>query len=180
MPASEVIWTGVVQGIGAGAIIVPLGVVTFATLDPVHRTEAASIWNLVRSAGSSIGIAVAIFIVARMASVSRADLVNFVSPFNLVFQNPNLAGWASLEHTGNLARFSDVKYRPDPLSLKNLAVLGRLISTYAGKCGQPGYDGDAGEATSALLDRPYGLTLDADGNLYVADTHNHRVRIIYK
>ena len=107
VPASEVVWTGVVQGIGAGAIIVPLGVVTFATLDPSHRTEAASIWNLVRSAGSSIGIAVAIFIVARMASVSRADLVNFVSPFNLVFQNPNLAGWASLEHTGNLARFSE-------------------------------------------------------------------------
>ena len=107
VPASEVIWTGVVQGIGAGAIIVPLGVVTFATLDPVHRTEAASIWNLVRSAGSSIGIAVAIFIVARMASVSRAELVNFVSPFNLAFQNPKLAGWASLEHTENLARFSE-------------------------------------------------------------------------
>ncbi len=107
VPASAVIWTGIVQGIGAGAIIVPLGVVTFATLAPAHRTEAASIWNLVRSAGSSIGIAVAIFIVARMSSISRADIVTFISPYNLVFQNANLAGWASLEHTFDLARLNE-------------------------------------------------------------------------
>ena len=54
--AFEIIWTSVVQGVGAGAIIVPLGALTFATLDPRHRTEAASMWNLVRSAGSGIGI----------------------------------------------------------------------------------------------------------------------------
>ena len=55
-----------------------------------------------------------------------------------------------------------------------------VISTFAGRCGQPGYDGDGDAAPTALLDRPYGLTLDTAGNLYVADTHNHRVRIIYK
>jgi hypothetical protein len=55
-----------------------------------------------------------------------------------------------------------------------------VISTIAGKCGQPGYDGDGRDAGEALLDRPYGVALDGDGNIYIADTHNHRIRVIYK
>jgi sugar lactone lactonase YvrE len=54
------------------------------------------------------------------------------------------------------------------------------ISTFAGKCGQPGFDGDGGDATAALLDRPYGITFDASENLYIADTHNHLIRVVYK
>ena len=51
-----------------------------------------------------------------------------------------------------------------------------IISTAAGTCVQRGYGGDADVATSALLDRPYGVEVDADGFLYIADTHNHRIR----
>ncbi len=101
--AWPVVWTGILQGIGAGAIVVPLGVVTFATLDARHRTEAAAIWNLVRSAGSSIGIAIAVFIVTRMASVMRADIVGHVSPFNAAFRYPAHAGWGSPEVGASLA-----------------------------------------------------------------------------
>jgi hypothetical protein len=53
-----------------------------------------------------------------------------------------------------------------------------IIDTVAGTCGERGYAGDGGEASHALLDRPYGITL-FDGNLYIADTHNHRVRVVY-
>jgi DHA2 family multidrug resistance protein len=104
--ATAVVWTGIVQGVGAGAIVVPLGVITFETLDPRHRTEAAAIWNLVRSAGSSIGVAIAVFIVTRMASVSRAGIVENVSHYNQAFQYPRFAGWASLEEPRSLARLS--------------------------------------------------------------------------
>lgn len=55
-----------------------------------------------------------------------------------------------------------------------------IITTAAGVCGQGGFDGDGGPADQALLDRPYGVALDADGNLYIADTHNHRIRVVYK
>jgi DNA-binding beta-propeller fold protein YncE len=54
-----------------------------------------------------------------------------------------------------------------------------IITTAAGVCGQKGFDGDGGPAEKALLDRPYGVALDADGNLYIADTHNHRIRVVY-
>lgn len=52
------------------------------------------------------------------------------------------------------------------------------ITTVAGQCGKRGFQGDGGPATEALLDRPYGVTLDSKGNLYIADTHNHRIRVL--
>jgi sugar lactone lactonase YvrE len=53
------------------------------------------------------------------------------------------------------------------------------ISTVAGQCGERGYEGDGGPADEALLNRPYGVALDEDGNLYIADTHNHIIRVVY-
>jgi sugar lactone lactonase YvrE len=52
-----------------------------------------------------------------------------------------------------------------------------IISTFAGN-GTPGYSGDGGPAINASLKAPWGLAMDAAGNLYVADLGNHRVRRI--
>lgn len=41
-----------------------------------------------------------------------------------------------------------------------------------------GFVGDGGPATSALLNYPESVALDAAGNLYVADTINHRIRLV--
>lgn len=51
------------------------------------------------------------------------------------------------------------------------------ITTIAGD-GTSGFRGDGGPATSARLSSPTGLALDEAGNLYVADTGNHRIRMI--
>jgi sugar lactone lactonase YvrE len=51
---------------------------------------------------------------------------------------------------------------------------GGTITTAAGN-GQPGYSGDGGPATAASLGS-MGVAVDAAGNLYIADTENHRVR----
>jgi hypothetical protein len=50
-----------------------------------------------------------------------------------------------------------------------------VITTVAGT-GIEGFAGDGGLATAAELDSPAGLALDSAGNLYIADTHNHRIR----
>ena len=42
--------------------------------------------------------------------------------------------------------------------------------------GSAGFAGDGGQATAAALTSPRGLAIDGAGNLYVADSGNHRVR----
>jgi sugar lactone lactonase YvrE len=49
------------------------------------------------------------------------------------------------------------------------------IYTYAGN-GIQGYSGDGGAASTAELSWPRGVSLDAGGNLYIADTSNDRIR----
>ena len=49
------------------------------------------------------------------------------------------------------------------------------ITTVAGT-GTFGYNGDGMLATSAQLFSPTGITLDVDGNLFIVDTGNHRIR----
>ena len=52
-----------------------------------------------------------------------------------------------------------------------------IITTAAGT-GVEGYGGDGGQATSAMLHTPKGVTLDTTGDIYIADTLNHRIRKI--
>ena len=52
-----------------------------------------------------------------------------------------------------------------------------IITTVAGN-GTPGYSGDNGPATSAQLSRPYGVAVDANGNIFVADFSNEVIRQI--
>ena len=56
-------------------------------------------------------------------------------------------------------------------------ISGGVVTTVAGT-GIYGYGGDTGLAASALLAGPAGIALDAAGNLYIADSYNHRVRMV--
>jgi sugar lactone lactonase YvrE len=50
-----------------------------------------------------------------------------------------------------------------------------VLSVVAGN-GTSGFSGDGGPATSASLNHPYGVAVDAAGNLLIADTFNNRIR----
>ncbi len=50
-----------------------------------------------------------------------------------------------------------------------------VISTVAGT-GARGYSGDGSAATAAVLDTPYGVFVDATGDIFIADTENFVIR----
>ncbi|MCH8550945.1 MAG: hypothetical protein LAT62_03345 [Natronospirillum sp.] len=52
-----------------------------------------------------------------------------------------------------------------------------VIHTLAGD-GNQGFTGDGGLASQAELNFPYRVALDGEGNLYTADTQNHRIRLV--
>jgi sugar lactone lactonase YvrE len=70
-------------------------------------------------------------------------------------------------------------------AVRRIDVRGRTVETVAGT-GRPGYTGDGGDARQATLggnpneqfDGPYGLCVDEQGNLFIADTCNHVVRMV--
>ena len=53
------------------------------------------------------------------------------------------------------------------------------VSTVAGT-GQPGYRGDGGSARNAMLNGPYGVAVDLDDRLLIADSSNHVIRRVAK
>jgi hypothetical protein len=59
-------------------------------------------------------------------------------------------------------------------TIRRLDPAGNL-TTVAGS-GTQGFSGDGGAAIAAQLDSPHAVVLDSAGNLFIADTHNHRVR----
>jgi sugar lactone lactonase YvrE len=59
--------------------------------------------------------------------------------------------------------------------IRKLNVANGLLTTVAGSAAGT-YGGDGGEATAAQLYLPQAVALDSAGNLYIADTNNHRVR----
>jgi len=68
-------------------------------------------------------------------------------------------------------------YIADTANHRIRKVAAGVITTIAGD-GEAGFSGDNGPATVARLFRPQGVAIDNAGNVYVADTQNHRIRKI--
>ncbi|MCI5106691.1 MAG: DHA2 family efflux MFS transporter permease subunit [Pseudomonadales bacterium] len=81
VPAQMLVWSGALQGFGLGFIFVPLSTIAYATLEPHYRTEAASVFSLVRNIGSSIGISLVMVVLGRNAQINGAYLSELVTPF---------------------------------------------------------------------------------------------------
>lgn len=77
-----IIWPMLLQGFGMGMIFVPLSVLAFATLPHNARIEAAGLYALVRTVGSSIGIAITLTFMTRHAQLVWNQLGGFINIYN--------------------------------------------------------------------------------------------------
>jgi DHA2 family multidrug resistance protein len=95
-----IVWTGFLQGVGGGIMLVPIQVTAFSVLASHHRTEAAAVFNLVRSVWSSLGVSVMVTLFVRESSMGRALLVEHITPYSqaLRFIGPDGGVDLSTEH----------------------------------------------------------------------------------
>ena len=84
---SDIVWPGVIQGIGLGLIFVPLSAATFATLEPAMRAEGTAIFSLVRNIGSSIGISLVQTLLVRNTQIVHSSLATLVTNANPALQD---------------------------------------------------------------------------------------------
>jgi DHA2 family multidrug resistance protein len=85
---SDIVWPGVIQGVGLGLVFVPLSAATFATLSPQMRAEGTALYSLVRNIGSSIGIALVQALLVRNTQIAHASLVTQVTNANPAVRDP--------------------------------------------------------------------------------------------
>ncbi len=89
-----IIGPGIVQGIGMGMIFVPLSTLAYQTLPRDASDQAASIFNLARTVGGSVGVAIAATVLTRTSQANWQTLGSAINPYN-----PALHAW--LDATGS-------------------------------------------------------------------------------
>ena len=88
---SDIIWPGVIQGMGIGLVFVPLSAAAFATLSPAMRAPGTALFSLMRNIGSSIGISMVQTNLVRGTITTHAKLVERITYANPAWNNPAVA-----------------------------------------------------------------------------------------
>jgi DHA2 family multidrug resistance protein len=97
----NIVWPGVIQGLGLGFVFVPLSTLAFATLTPEMRADGTAIFSLIRNIGSSIGISVVQTMLTQHTQIVHSTLVEHISRFNPLMhpsgQGPSAFALAALD-----------------------------------------------------------------------------------
>jgi sugar lactone lactonase YvrE len=137
-------------------------VATSASLDVVGLNRVTA------SAGSSAG-------------ASRASIFTVAGTGNLGFNGDGVlattahfwfAAAVAVDVEGNVFVADSFNNR-----IRRVDARTGVITTVAG-IGHQGFSGDGGPAAEASLDSPGGVAVDTTGNILIADTFNHRIRIV--
>ncbi len=86
-----IVWTSVLQGIGLGAMFVPLNTLALQSLPAALRTQGTAMWTLIRNLGGSIGVSIVIANLSSKTTLMHARLMESVTPFNQALADPAAA-----------------------------------------------------------------------------------------
>jgi sugar lactone lactonase YvrE len=164
---------GMLSRSGRTSVVSLLFMLFAATLLSAQSETAAHPGTVIDQAGAVLaGVRIVVrdpetgFERETIASAQQTVSKSRSSPIKLVYPNG-----LALDDRGELY-ISDIGTH----RVLKLNRRGRLI-VIAGT-GEGGYSGDGGPAIKARLHSPHDLAFDAEGNLLVADTYNHRIRRI--
>ena len=82
----SIIWTGFLQGLGAGIMLVPTQVLAFSPLPAHQRTEATGVFNMVRNLGASVGVSLAFAYFVHVSAVNHAHMTERITPYHAALQ----------------------------------------------------------------------------------------------
>src|SRR5262249_33026832 len=78
----QIVWSGLLQGIGTGCVFAPLSTIAFSTLQPHLRNEGTAFFSLTRNLGSSVGISAVTTLLVRNTQLMHSRLAEHVTPFS--------------------------------------------------------------------------------------------------
>ena len=150
------------------------GLATLATLDPqcVFVDGSENIY-IADNYNSSLHLVNSAGIIRTIAGTEVGGFSGDGGPATAAMMYNALA--VTLDATGNIFVVDQTNQR-----IRRINTAG-IISTFAGNgfgalTGSGGFSGDGGQATAAELNNPYGVAVDASGNVYIADGGNNRIR----
>src|SRR5262249_54008713 len=82
MDAAPLIIPGIIGGLGGPLVFMPVSLLALGSLGPESRTEGATLFNLFRNLGSSLGIAIVAAMQVRDAQAARDRLAEHLTPDN--------------------------------------------------------------------------------------------------
>ena len=77
-----IVWPGVLQGLGMGAVFVPLSTMAYGSLAPEQADAGAGLFNLARTLGSAMGVSIAATWYTRYGQIGWNQLGGHINPFN--------------------------------------------------------------------------------------------------
>ena len=99
-----VIAVGFIQGISIGFLAIPINIIAFSTLSPAIRTEATSIYSLMRNLGSAIGISITGALLVSNTQINHALIAEGITPFNRTLQHGATARVAAERRKAEVVR----------------------------------------------------------------------------
>ena len=82
----SIIWTGFLQGLGAGIMLVPTQVLAFSPIPAHQRTEATGTFNMVRNLGASVGVSLTFAYFVHVSAVNHAQMTERITPYHAALQ----------------------------------------------------------------------------------------------
>ena len=129
MGSWTVMWSGFIQGLGLGFIFVPLATIAFATVPQELRTDASSVFNLMRSLGGSFGISIVTSVLVRRGQMHHEVLGANINPGNPHMQAPQLPPvWNPLDPHGAAALNAELTRQSAMLSYMDTFHLLMVLS----------------------------------------------------